>query len=146
MGTPEVELVLRYHQAVAAGATGDALAAFFTEDAIQRELPNLLFPSGNVSTVPAILAAAERGQKVIADQRYEVRNVVSQGDRVAVELEWSGTLKLPYGDLPAGHVLRAHIGAFLDIRDGKISGQRNYDCYEPLIANPDVSSAIAGTQ
>jgi ketosteroid isomerase-like protein len=29
-------------------------------------------------------------------------------------------------------VLRAHLGVFLEFRDGRIVAQRNYDCYERL--------------
>lgn len=31
---------------------------------------------------------------------------------------------------PAGHVPRAHIAPFLEFRDGRITAQRNCDCYE----------------
>jgi ketosteroid isomerase-like protein len=50
---------------------------------------------------------------------------------VAVELHWNGTLRVPFGKLEPGAVMRAHIAAFIDVRDGRIAAQRNYDCYEP---------------
>ncbi|WP_216677787.1 nuclear transport factor 2 family protein [Streptomyces sp. MNP-20] len=125
------DIAVRYHRAVGAGATGDALAAFFTADAVHRELPNLLFPKGVVRDLPGILEAAEAGRGTLRRQTYDVRNAVACGDKVALEVEWTGELAVPLGGLPAGHVLRAHIAAFLDFRDGRISGQRNYDCYEP---------------
>ncbi len=49
-----------------------------------------------------------------------------------VEVTWSGTPAVALGDLAAGPVVRAHIAAFLEFRDGKIIAQRNYDCYERL--------------
>jgi len=36
-----------------------------------------------------------------------------------------------FGDLPVGHVLRASLAMFVDLRDGRIARIRNYDCYEP---------------
>ncbi|WP_433337713.1 nuclear transport factor 2 family protein [Spirillospora sp. CA-294931] len=127
---PLVALAVDYHRAVSAWATGDELARFFHPDALHRELPNALFPDGAVRDLPGILAAADRGREALKDQSFEVVNAVADGDRVALEVVWTGTLARPLGDLPEGHVLRAHIGTFLEFRDGLIVSQRNYDCYE----------------
>lgn len=129
---PNVEAAIRYHEAVARGATGEELARFFHADAVQQELPNLLFPDGVRRDLPALLQAAERGREAVGHQRFEVHRAVAAGDQVALEVTWTGTLAVPLGALPAGHVLRAHIAVFLEFRDGRIYAQRNYDCYEPL--------------
>ncbi|MFI1970729.1 hypothetical protein BLA24_09555 [Streptomyces cinnamoneus] len=129
---PNIETAVRYHQAVARWATGEELARFFHEDAVHRELPNALFPDGVVRELPEILAAAEQGRRVLCRQHFDVVNAVAMGDQVALEVTWSGTLAVPLGELPAGHVLRAHIATFLRFRDGRIVAQHNYDCYEPL--------------
>lgn len=126
-----LEFVHRYLAAVERGATGDELAAFYTPDAVQEELPNRLIPTGIRRDVAAILQGAERGQKVVSKQRYTIRSEVSSGDRVAVEVLWEGTLAVPMGSLPVGGVMRAHFAIFLEIRDGRIAAQRNYDCFEP---------------
>lgn len=131
---PNVDLAVRYHDAVGAFATGEALAEFLTPDMLHHELPNLLFPDGATRDLAAVVASSVRGREVLSAQTYEILNIVSGGDKVAVEVLWTGTLAVPHGELPAGHVMRAHIGAFLDFRDGKICGQRNYDCYERLQA------------
>ncbi len=60
-----------------------------------------------------------------------MRQAVAEGDRVAMEVRWTGTLAVAMGSLPAGGTMRAHFGVFLYFRDGKIAGQRNYDCFEP---------------
>ncbi|MEV6314414.1 nuclear transport factor 2 family protein [Streptomyces sp. NPDC051776] len=130
---PLIDLAVRYHGAVSRFALGDELAAFFHEDAIHHELPNALCPDGAVRDRAALGAAAEAGRKGLSDQNFEVLNAVAAEDRVALEVLWTGTLARPLGDLPAGHVLRAHIATFLTFRDGKIVSQRNYDCYERLI-------------
>ncbi|GAA0415962.1 nuclear transport factor 2 family protein [Streptomyces luteireticuli] len=127
---PNIELAIAYHRAVARGATGTELARFFHPDAVQREFPNTLVPDGAVRDLSAILAAAERGRKVIAEQDFEVLDAVAAGDRTALELRWRGTLAVPLGDLPAGHRMSARIAVFLTFRDGRIVTQHNYDCYE----------------
>ena len=133
-GTAEQENVAtarRYLAAIEAGATGDALAAFFTPDVVQLELPNRLVPNGVRRDLAAILDGAVRGQQVMAAQRLDVVGVVASGDRVALEAVWTGTLRVPLGSLPAGGEMRAHFGVFLEFRDGRIAAQRNYDCFEP---------------
>lgn len=122
----------RYLAAVEAGATGDALAAFFTEDVVQEEFPNRLVPAGARRDLHALLEGAVRGQTVMAAQRYEVRGAVAGGDRVALEIEWTGTLAIPIGTLPADGEMRAHFAVFLEFRGGRIAAQRNYDCFDPF--------------
>ncbi len=129
---PNIDTAVRYHEAVAGFATGDELARFFHPDAVHREWPNVLFPDGAVRDLPAVLAAAERGRRALDHQWFEVLTAVASGDLVALEVTWTGTLAVALGDLPAGHVLRAHIATFLEFRDGRILSQRNYDCYERL--------------
>jgi ketosteroid isomerase-like protein len=56
--------------------------------------------------------------------------LLPQGDRVALEVEWTGTLALPFGGLPAGSPMKAYFAMFLEFQEGKIARQRNYDCFE----------------
>lgn len=122
----------RYLAALEAGATGDALAAFFTPDVVQEEFPNRLVPTGARRDLGALLDGAVRGQKVMTAQRYELLHAVASGDRVALEVQWTGTLAVPVGALPAGGEMRARFAVFLDLRDGRIAAQRNYDCFDPF--------------
>jgi ketosteroid isomerase-like protein len=129
--TTNIAFLHRYLSAVERGVTGAELAEFLTPDVVQEEFPNPIVPKGVRRNLQALLAAAERGQQVIASQQFEVLNSVSDGDRMAVELLWSGTLAVPVGTLAAGSTMQAHIGMFMELRNGKIASQRNYDCYEP---------------
>lgn len=129
---PNIRTAVRYHQAVSRFAAGEELAAFFHPDAVHTQLPNALFPDGTVRHLPDLIAAVQQGHKLLAEQHFEVINAVAAGAQVALEVTWSGTLAVSLGDLTAGQVLRAHIAAFLEFRDGKIIAQRNYDCYERL--------------
>ncbi len=131
MAAEVLELVRDYFKALEGGATGPALAAFYTADAVQEEFPNRLNPHGVRRDLPAILAAAERGQTVMASQHYEIVTAVADGDRAAVEFLWSGTLAIAAGPLPAGARMRGRFACFLEFRDGRIVAQRNYDCFEP---------------
>ncbi|WP_375766900.1 nuclear transport factor 2 family protein [Archangium gephyra] len=132
MSTTNLDTARRYLRAIEQGATGEALAAFFHPEVTQREYPNRLVPTGATRDLRAILAGAERGQTVVASQQYEVRHTVAEGDRVALEVDWSATLKVPVGTLPAGGTMRASFGVFLTFRDGRILSQHNYDCFEPF--------------
>jgi len=120
----------RYLAAIQRGATGDELAQFFTPDVVQEELPNRVVPDGKRRKLAGILEAAERGQKVLTAQRFEIRSAIATGDRVILEVLWVGTLAIPFGTIPAGGEMRAHSAIFLEFREGKIAAQRNYDCFE----------------
>ena len=121
----------QYLAAIQRGAIGDELAQFFTPDVVQEELPNRVSPDGKRRKLAGILEGAERGQKVLSAQRFEIRSAVATGDRVILEVLWVGTLAIPFGTIPAGGEMRAHSAMFLEFRDGKIAAQRNYDCFEP---------------
>lgn len=128
--TTHAHLIREYLKAVEAGATGTALARFYTHDAEQVEQPNRLNPSGGRSGLPTLLARAEKGRGLLSNQRYELLSFVAEEQRVAAEVQWSGTLAVPLGTLAAGATLRAHIAMFFDMKDGLIHRQRNYDCFE----------------
>lgn len=129
--TANLALIHAYLEALQAGIVGDALAAFFTDDAQQVELPNRLNPDGGVSDLATVLHRAEQGQKLLRSQTYEIRSALAQGERVAVEALWTGTLAVPLGTLAAGANMQAHFAMFFELQDGRIRRQRNYDCFEP---------------
>jgi len=107
-------------------------ASFYAADVVQRELPNLLVKSGATRDREALLRGMEAGKKSTSNERYEITNLIAEGDHVAVEALWSATLNVPFGSLAAGDTMRAHLAIFITWRDGKIVGQRNYDCFEPF--------------
>jgi ketosteroid isomerase-like protein len=113
-------------------AGGSELASFYTPDAVQYEFPNKLTPTTATRTLADILAAAERGRKVLTGQTFDILNAVVSGDRMAAELQWTGTLAVPVGALPAGGVMKARFAMFFELRDGRIAAQRNYDCFDPF--------------
>ena len=131
MSNDVVEFIRGYLQDLAAGATGERLAAYFTPDALQIELPNRLNPNGGKSDLPTLLVRAEQGQKVLRSQSYDVTSVVATGNQIAVEALWVGVLAIPLGSLKAGAEMKAHFAMFFELENGKIHRQRNYDCFQP---------------
>jgi ketosteroid isomerase-like protein len=126
-----LERTRQYFAALERGATGEMLAAFYDPQVVQEEFPNRLVPNGARRDLAALLAAAERGQGVLTGHRYEILGIIADGDRVAVEFAWSGTLAVPVGALAVGSVLRGRFASFLEFRGGRIVAQRSYDCFDP---------------
>jgi len=129
---PNLATARRYLAAIESGAPFERLAEILSPEVIQEEFPNRLVPNGARRDLAALREAGERGRKAVSDQRYEVVNAVASGDSVALEVLWSATLKVSFGSIPEGGTMRAHFGVFLDFRDGRIVGQRNYDCFDPF--------------
>src|SRR6185436_16585011 len=115
MARSRTDIAKTYLAALEAGATGDALAAFFTGDVVQEEFPNRLTPSGARRDLAALLDGAVKGQKVMRAQRYEVLNAVESGATVVLEVRWTGTLAIPLGTIPAGGEMRARFAMFLEL-------------------------------
>ena len=130
MARSRTDIAKTYLAALEAGATGDALAAFFTDDVVQEEFPNRLVPAGARRDLAALLDGAVRGQKVMRAQRFELLGAVENGDTVALEVQWTGTVAVALGSLPAGGQMRARFAVFLEFRGDKIARQRNYDCFD----------------
>ncbi len=126
-----VNIARRYLAAIESGADFEELAAFLTEDVVQEEFPNRITPTTARRDLAAMREASVRGRKVVTSQRYEVLNAVAEGDTVVLEVQWSGTLAVPFGSIPAGGEMRARFAMFLEFRDGRIARQRNYDCFDP---------------
>jgi ketosteroid isomerase-like protein len=132
MPSPSENLALarQYLKAIESGSITE-LTQFFAPEVIVEIFPSKFFPNGSRDNLAGIRAAAERGKKVLTSQTYAIRNALSSGDQVALEIDWTGTLAVPFQTIPAGGQMRAHFAAFLQFKDGKIISQRNYDCYEP---------------
>ena len=125
-----LELARRYLAAIEAGAIGDELAKFFSPDVEQIEFPNRLVPTGAHRDLAALLDGAIKGQKILSAQRYQVEREYADGDTVVLEAIWVGTLSINLGSIPAGGDMRAHFCVVLEIENGRIRKQRNYDCFD----------------
>lgn len=130
MTTTNLERARAYLRALEA-RDGTALD-HYAPDVRQIEHPNRLSPKGAERDLAALREAAERGRIAIAHETYTLESATSEGDRVALEVTWTGTLAIPLGTLQPGDVLRARFAVFLEYRDGRIVSQHNYDCFEPF--------------
>ena len=66
------DIATAYIRALESGATGDAIAEFFSPDVIITEFPNRFTPNGATRDIENLRLAAERGRKVMQRQRYDV--------------------------------------------------------------------------
>jgi ketosteroid isomerase-like protein len=121
-----------YIAAFEGGAVGEELAAFYHPDVVQIEFPNRRNPAGVERGLDDILAAAASGQKLMARQIFDIRTVTEAGDRVVLEMGWTGCLTVPAGTTRAGEAMRAHFAQVIEYEDGLIIRQRTYDCFEPF--------------
>lgn len=123
------DIVTAYIQAVEAQRIDEAQRLMHPEIE-NREHPNKLNPAGKHYDLAAMRAAGERGRALMASQRFEIRGMIVEGNRAAVQIAWSGTLAVAAGPLPAGHVMRAQICSIIEVKDGKVWRQEQYDCFE----------------
>ena len=107
------------------------IAELFSPDAIVEQLPNRIYPNGLHSGFSTMADAFEKGRKLLSSQSYEIKTHIADGDKVSLEVLWTGKLAVSFGNLAAGSEMRAYSAMFFEFRDGKIVAQRNYDCFEP---------------
>jgi len=122
------DIVTAYLRAIEAHDT-EAVARYLHPDVELVEHPNRIVPSGRRADAAAMGAASERGRRLMARERYDIRHMIVEGDRAAVQIAWSGTLAIAAGALPAGHVMRAHVCSIIELRDGRVWRQEQYDCF-----------------
>lgn len=118
-------LVRRYFQVVAdLSSTEDDLRGVLHPDAVLRELPNPIAPTGHTRTVDETVAGFLAGKSKLTAQSIDVLEVLVSGDRAAVRSVWRGTL--------GGTEITAHMAGFVTVRDGRVLAHDTYDCYEPF--------------
>lgn len=125
-----LEKLRRYLKAIEDGEFS-YIAELFSSDATIEQFPNRIYPNGIRSAVSSMAAAFEKGRKLLSSQSYEIKNHVVNGDKVSLEVLWTGKLAISFGNLAAGSEMRAYSAMFFEFKDGRIVAQRNYDCFEP---------------
>ena len=126
-----LELAREYIRAIESGATGDALARFFTPDVAITEMPNRVALHGSVCDLTKALEAARHGQQLFKRQTYTITNILGEGNWVALEMDWVGVTAVQIQNLAPNSEMHDHAAVFLEFRNGRILRQRHYDCFEP---------------
>ena len=114
--------------AIEQGDTG-ALRALYAENALQVEHPNKLKPKGDRRSIEALARDLARGKQLLAEEHYEVKQAVAEGETIALRVEWRGVLAVPLGTLRPGDEMVCESAIFLKVRDDRIVEQHNYDCF-----------------
>jgi len=122
--------VLRYLRAIEERVSLAELGDCLTDDVVIVTLPNRIAPAGATSDKPRALAGSERGRTLLRSERYEVVSTLVAGDRVALEVVWTGTLAVPFASRAPGATLRAQCAMIFQVRDGRVSSQHTYDCFD----------------
>lgn len=118
--------------AVSSGQPRETIEAFYAEEIVQEEFPNLLLPQGTVRDFINLRAAYDKSRYSITSQSYEVVNALASGNCVVLETKWTATIAVGFGKLKPGDMMRARFAQFFEFRDGLIFRIRNYDCFEPF--------------
>lgn len=120
-----------YYAAIASGAATVDWEEWFAPDAIQEEFPNRLFPAGTRCDLRSMQEAAQRGQALLAEQEFQLLDLVASGSKVVVEADWRGRFVRDAGPFKAGTQLRTRYAQVFELQNGKIVAMRNYDCFYP---------------
>ena len=118
-------LVRRYLDAIER-VDSEAALACCTGDMIQTEYPNLLTPMTRTRDRETMGEGVVAAEAMLVEQSYEIIASHDAGEVLAMEMVWRATLKP--GPLPEKMV--AYFACFFTFRDGLISSQKNYDCFE----------------
>ena len=124
-------VVRDYYAAMAQGAAGLDWERWFAPDVVQEEFPNRLAPAGARRDLDGLREGARRGQALMAEQVFELLDIMASGSKVVVEAEWRGRTGRDAGPVRAGTWLRTRFAQVLELRDGRIVAVRNYDCFYP---------------
>jgi ketosteroid isomerase-like protein len=120
------DTVIAYLRAVEAMDL-DAVTALLHPDVEVVEHPNRLNPAGQRYDFAAVQAAGQLGKVVMMSQRYDIRALIVDGNHAAAQIAWSGVLSP--GAMSSGGEMHAQICTIIEIRDGRVWRQEQYDCF-----------------
>lgn len=98
----------------------------YAVDAEWTELPTPATPRGRGGKRSELRAAAQSALDLFPDRQMNIRNLVAQGQQVALELEWWGTAAAAVGSVAPGTMVRLRIASFFTVVDGLITKHTDY--------------------
>lgn len=127
----KTEDVVRAYIAAVEAQDLDAVQNWLHDDVEVTEHPNAVSPNGRRYGKAELRDAGQKGKDLMASEDYKITSVLVDGDRAVLQMEWTGTLNATHGHRQKDHVMRAHICSVIQLRDGKIWRQEQYDCFHP---------------
>jgi hypothetical protein len=128
--TDLLKITRNFIKAIEQGKTGEELDKFYHKDIEHITYPNVLTKNLTKRNLDELKEASERGKSILSKQTYDILRSHVVGKTVILEAIWTGTLNIAIGQTPAGGKMKAHFAQFFEFKNGKIIGQRNYDCFE----------------
>jgi hypothetical protein len=123
------EHVLEFIRVLEAGGGAADIKPFLAESFVLTEAPHLLAPEGSTRTLAGVLAGADQSREVVTDQKFTIRRTTCEGNRVAVEADWSATVLMDLRYWDRGETIRARTSSVFELSEGLIVSQASYDCY-----------------
>jgi hypothetical protein len=124
-----LDCVLGFIRVLETGGGAAEIRPFLADSFVLVEAPHLLAPEGSTRTLPEVLAGADQSSDVVSDQSFVIRRTTCEGGRVAVEADWSATVRMDLRYWDRGEVIRARTSSVFEVREGLIVSQDSYDCY-----------------
>lgn len=124
-----LDRVLGFIRVLEAGGGAAEIRPYLADTFVLEEAPHLLAPEGSTRTLASVLAGADQSSEVVADQKFIIRRTTCEGGRVAVEADWSATVRMDLRYWDRGEAIRARTSSVFEVADGKIVSQDSYDCY-----------------
>jgi ketosteroid isomerase-like protein len=98
----------------------DSMLDCISEDVIFENVSNS-GPSLHIEGRKDFAELARQAANAFHSRRQGVRNFISTGDRVALEIDWEGTPKIDMGTFKAGVQMHMRGASFLTIIDDKLT-------------------------
>jgi ketosteroid isomerase-like protein len=130
----DIESVVRgYYAAVADLSSSESqLRSIVSPDLTVVEHPNAVTPQGATRDLESTVAGFLAGKTLLAEQAFDIHEVIVAGSRAAVRATWRGVVEIDAGPYRAGQELAAHVAAFVTIEDGLVVEHETFDCYRPI--------------
>lgn len=102
----------------------DAMRSVLAADCVYEEISK---PPRRVEGAEAVVSLFREWAKALPGPRASVSNIVTEGNRVAIEFELEGAGESPFGNFrPAGKGPSTFGALFFEVRAGEIASFRSY--------------------
>lgn len=114
-----MERILGFIRALEAGGGTAEIRPFLADTFELVEALHLLAPEGSTRTLASVLAGADQSSEVALDHKFHIRRTTCEGGRVAVEADWSASVRMDLRYWDRGETIRARTSSVFEVADGK---------------------------